>query len=250
MKVNSQRDIQLWTTSIIAIVAFGCGLTAMVAPSIVWSTVTVHFNRNYLPQLFWGMVSLSSLLVGYLILQKRRVSASSRALLEELIVSEQLGVFSLLDPVTQLLNSCAIEPIASKEMARSNRLGSPLSFATVGLDNAAAITKHLGVAEGERALYEAGRLLKSTFRGSDVLIRSSANEFVVIMPDTTEQQAEGAFVRLRSKTESWNAEVQPGRELDLSWGVAGCLPGASTTDLLEKARRCMFLSSQKIFFAH
>jgi diguanylate cyclase (GGDEF)-like protein len=248
MKTNSRRDLQLWWASIVVIVVLACGFAAIIAPSLAWATPIVHFDPHYLPQLFWGMLSLILLFSVHLTAQKKDLSTTRKALLQEFIMSEHLQAFSLLDPVTQLLNSCAIDPIVAKETSRANRLGTALTFATITLDNFQSIANKLGIEQGEHTLYQAARLLKNTFRGSDILFRSRTCEFVAVMPDTTEQQAESAINRLRTMTEVWNAEAEGGCELSFSWGFAGYVAGANSNDVFERARRCMFLSSQKINF--
>jgi len=248
MQTNSKRDLQLWSISVLVILVLATGFAGVIAPSLAWRTAGFHFDTSYLPQLFWGMIALVLLFSVYITAQKKDLNSTRRTLLQEFVMSEHLQTFSLLDPVTQLLNSCAIEPIMAKETSRANRLGTALTFATISLDNFQSIVKRTSVEQGEQALYHAARLLKDTFRGSDVLFRSRTSEFVVVMPDTTEPQAENAISRLRTFTERWNSETETGCELSFSWGIAGYATGARTSDVLERARRCMFLSSQKISF--
>ncbi len=250
MKTTSRRDLHLWSISIVVILVLATGFAAVIAPSLAWNNANAssHFDFRYLPQLFWGMISLVLLFSLYVSSQKKELNATRRALVQEFVMSEHLQAFSLLDPVTQLLNSCALDPMVAKEIARANRLGTALTFATISLDNFQSIEKRAGIEQGEQALYHAARLLKSTFRGSDAIFRSRTSEFVVVMPDTTEQQAENAIGRLGTLTERWNAEAEAGCEFSFSWGIAGYVAGARTNDVMERARRCMFLSSQKVSF--
>jgi diguanylate cyclase (GGDEF)-like protein len=248
MKTNSKRDLHLWSISILVILVLATGFAAVIAPSLAWRTASFHFDLRDLPQLFWGMIALVLLFSVYVTAQKKELNATRRTLLQEFVMSEHLQAFSLLDPVTQLLNSCAIDPIVAKETIRANRLGTALAIATISLDNFQSIAKRAGIEQGEQTLHHAARLLKSTFRGSDAIFRSRTSEFVVVMPDTTEQEAEHAIGRLRAGAERWNAEAETGCEFSFSWGIAGYIEGARTSDVLERARRCMFLSSQKINF--
>jgi diguanylate cyclase (GGDEF)-like protein len=116
------------------------------------------------------------------------------------------------------------------------------------LDNYPSILKRCPGDGGEQALYQAARLLKSNFRGSDAIFRSGTSEFVVVMPDTAERQAETAIARFCALTERWNSETDAGFEFSFSWGLASYAAGAKTADVLERSRRCMFLSSQKTTF--
>jgi diguanylate cyclase (GGDEF)-like protein len=249
MKANSHRDLHLWLTTILVILVLAAGFAGVLAPSLVWKGVSLHLDFKYFPQLFWGMITLIALFSIYVAAQKREVNVTRRALIRELIVGEHLQAFSLLDPVTQLLNPCAIENIAARERARANRLGFALSFAAINLDNFDSIQKHLGSERGDQVLFHAAQLLKNTFRGSDAIFRNGLHDFLVIMPDTSEQQAESAVSRLKSTAERWNADSETEFEFSFSVGIAPHVPGANNSDVIERARRCMFLSSQKVNLA-
>jgi diguanylate cyclase (GGDEF)-like protein len=246
MKANSRRDSQLWLIAIVVILVQTAGFAGILAPSVAWRSLNLHLDLRYFPQQFWGMLTLVVLFSIYVTMQRREVSATRAALIQELIVSEQMQSYSLLDPITRLLNSSAVDNIANREVARANRTGCALSVAVISLDNFAALQKRLGQEEAEKALFYAARLFESTFRGSDALFRHGLHEFTLIMPETTEEQASTAISRLRASCERWNAETETGLELSFSAGVASHSPGANMSDVIERARRCMFLSSQKV----
>ena len=246
MRDNSRRDLHLWTIALVVLVVLAAGLAGILAPGMMWKTMTLHLDMKYLPQLFWAMILLVALFSIYVTTQKREVSAARTALVQELIISEQLQAFSLLDSVTQLLNSCAIDNLAHREIVRANRMGSPLTFAAISLDNWLNLQKRLSADACDQALFQAARLLKSTFRGSDAIFRSGNAEFLVLMPDTSEQQAQGALSRLKVNTEQWNADTDAGLELTFSYGLSLYVAGGHSAESIERARRCMFLSSQKV----
>src|SRR5260370_12564156 len=161
MKTNSKRDLHLWSISTLVILVLATGFAAVIAARLAWRTASFHFDFRNLPQLFWGMIALVLLFSVYVTTQKKELNATRRTLLQEFIMSEHLQAFSLLDPVTQLLNSCAIDPIVAKETIRANRLGTSLTLATISLDNFQTIAKRVGIEQGEQGLYHAARLLKS-----------------------------------------------------------------------------------------
>ncbi len=245
LKANSRRDFHLWTTVLAMIVILAVGLAGVLAPALVWHAAIVHINLKYLPHLFWGLITLIALFSIYVASQKRGLNVRN-ALLHEFLVSEHLRVFSLLDPVTQLLNSFAIENISTREIARANRSGFPLAFAVIGLDNFSGSERPISTEQSEHGLFCAAQLLKNTFRGSDAIFRNGPSEFLVAMPDTTEQQADSALSRLKSAAEQWNAETGGDLELSFSYGIAAHVAGATSADSIEQAHRRMFLSSQKL----
>src|SRR5713226_8802360 len=98
LKTNSKRDLHLWSISMLVILMLASGFAAVLAPSVAWNIATLHFDLKYLPQLFWGMIALVLLFSLYAMTQKRDLNIVSRALVQELILSENLQSFSVLDP--------------------------------------------------------------------------------------------------------------------------------------------------------
>lgn len=192
-----------------------------------------------------GLAGLIAMYAG----RKQSLRPAESGVLEELTPSDQRSGFSLLDPVTQLLQPCSIESVASREAARASRLGSSLTFAAIGVAYKASEHRQAGVEAEDEALYYAGRLVKNTFRKSDALFRTGAREFLVIMSDTPELDAETAIRRLKENTERWNSESGTGVEFSFSTGLAAFVPGVQCADIIERARRSMFLNSQNINFS-
>ena len=54
----SGRDLQLWSIGILVMLVLTSGLLAVILPNLVWSQLFVHVDRFYLPQLFFGLISL------------------------------------------------------------------------------------------------------------------------------------------------------------------------------------------------
>ena len=67
------RDLQLWSIGLLIIVVLAAGFSALILPNMVWkaSIGSLHVQEKYLPQLFYGLISLILLFNAYIILQKR-----------------------------------------------------------------------------------------------------------------------------------------------------------------------------------
>jgi len=159
----SGRDLQLWSIGILLILVLTGGLLAFVIPNLVWTQRIIHIEQGYLPQLFFGLISLILLFNIYLLGQKLTLNATRRALIRELVLNERLESLSLIDPLTQLLNRRAMNELIPREVARANRLGSHLSFMTLDLNGFRKINSEFGNVEGDTLLAEFSKLLKSVF---------------------------------------------------------------------------------------
>ena len=235
------RDLQLLSIALLLLLVLSGGILALVAPNLPATSKTLHTESRMLPQLFFGLTTLIILFNTYILLQKRELSTTRRRLVEELIFNERMEAVSLVDPVTQLFNRRAMEQMLAHEVARTNRLGVPLSLLILDISDFEAISDRLGTQESERFIYETAQLVKNTFRGADMVFRYKETQFLVVMPDTTEEQVEFALRRLAGETDRHNSEPGCNTELVFNCGVAQFAQGSRITDTLLNAERKVFL---------
>jgi diguanylate cyclase (GGDEF)-like protein len=236
----SSRDLQLWSIGILVILVLTSGVLAMSLPNLVWAQRVIHLQESYLPQLFFGLISLVLLFNIYLLTQKRQLNSTRLALIRELVLNERLESLSLIDPLTQVLNRRAMNELIPREVARSNRLGSSLTFMALDLNGFGNISSKYGALEGDRILVEFAKILKTVFRGADVAFRQGGDEFLVMMPDTTEEQANAPVQRLLKEVDQWNLASKKGYELSFSWALAPYVAGSDAEDVLRAVDRKMY----------
>ena len=193
----SGRDLQLWSIVILVVLVLTAGMLALVLPNVIWAQRVIRIEHAYLPQLFFGLISLVLLFNIYLVGQKITLNNTRRALISELVLNERLESLSLIDPLTQLLNRRAMNELIPREVARANRLSSHLTFLTIDLDGFRAINSKFGNIEGNLLLREFAKLLTTTFRGGDIVFRQGGDEFLVVMPDTSEEDSDFPIRRLQ-----------------------------------------------------
>jgi len=242
----SGRDFQLWSIGILVMLVLTAGMLALIWPNLVWKPRLVHIEQGYLPQLFFGLISLIVLSNIYLLTQKSALNATRKKLIRELVLNERLESLSLIDHLTQLLNRRALNELIPQEVARANRTGNSLTFLMIDLDDFRVINSKFGHAEGDEVLVEFAKILKAIFRGGDVVFRNGGDEFLIAMPDTTEEQAEYPVQRLQRMVTDWNANAHKQFELSFSWGLASYVTGADVADVLRAADRKMYQKKHKL----
>ncbi len=236
----SGRDVQLWSIVMLVVVVLTGGILALVAPNLVWSQHVIRIEHAYLPQLFYGLISLVLLFNIYLLTQKATLNATRRALINELVLNERLESLSLIDPLTQLLNRRAMNEIIPREVARANRLGNQLTLMTIDLEGFRAINSRFGTMEGNLVLVEFGRILKQVFRGGDALFRQGGDEFLIVMPDTPEPEADAPLQRLHRAVDQWNASSEKDYKMTFAWGIAPYVTGSDIADILRIVDRKLY----------
>jgi diguanylate cyclase (GGDEF)-like protein/PAS domain S-box-containing protein len=154
----------------------------------------------------------------------------------------QLRESSLMDELTGLNNRRGFKLLADQliQVAKRMRVNALLFY--IDLDGLKWINDIRGHAAGDRALIEAGVLLKTSFRSSDVVARLGGDEFVVLAVESDDQSAPTMLARLEERRRNRNA--QPGREYRLEMSVgAACLEWGSSGSLdglLEAADQAMY----------
>jgi diguanylate cyclase (GGDEF)-like protein len=152
------------------------------------------------------------------------------------------------DSLTGLLNRRRFREELDRELAHARRLGIPGAVLSIDLDNFKYVNDTLGHSIGDELIAEAGRLLARRLRGTDVLSRIGGDEFAVILPGVTAQEAElvaGALLEaLRSEL---TVELSGGpRPVTASAGIVPftSASGLGAEELLVQADIAMYDSKE------
>jgi diguanylate cyclase (GGDEF)-like protein len=240
------RDWQLWSIGVLVMLVLVTGMLAVFFPNIFSDRKIIVVEQHFLPQLLFGLITLIILVNIYLMEQRRSLNATRAALIRELVFNQRLENMSLFDPLTQLFNRRALDEMVQREITRVSRIGSSLTFLLFDIDGFRSINTQFGHQAGDKLLVEVAQLLRNNFRGGDVLFRLGGDEFLVVMPDTSETQVDPALVRLQKSVDTWNASRRRDYDLSLSWGLAGYVVGLSQEDILRHAERKLYQRKHKM----
>jgi diguanylate cyclase (GGDEF)-like protein len=122
------------------------------------------------------------------------------------------------DPLTGALNRRALLERASAEFARGNVTGEPVSVIAADLDNLKELNDGAGHAAGDLALRAVATTLVENTRDRDSVARVGGDEFVVLLPGASAEEARMVAHRLRSAP--IHVDELAGDPVRLSVGVA------------------------------
>jgi len=147
------------------------------------------------------------------------------------------------DPLTDLHNRRGFEESIEIEIERARRGGHSLTLLVADLDHFKRVNDRLGHAAGDAALTEIGRILREGKRQIDYAARTGGEEFALILPETTEEEAYVVAERLRVAVQKSFADgLVP---LTFSFGLAGYPHHGATPDaLLRVADRALYAAKE------
>lgn len=233
-----RRDWELWSIALVLLTLFAGGMLAHFYSQVTVERALSAAAARFVWLVFFGLLILVLLLNLYLILQKRTLVRTWRRYMLQTQMESEERERGLLDPLTQLYNRRFFDEIVPKEASRCDRLSRPLSFLLIDIDNFREVNQRLGHFVGDQILQAAAMVLRNTFRGSDLLFRFGADEFVIVLPETTAESAAIAAGRLQQRI---SQESQIGKliggPLGITIGQATYTQGEDLGSVMEKAEQ-------------
>jgi diguanylate cyclase (GGDEF)-like protein/putative nucleotidyltransferase with HDIG domain len=132
----------------------------------------------------------------------------------------------------------------SSEWKRSTRTNRVFALVLMDLDRFKFVNDFYGHLEGDVVLQRVGHILEQNCRSSDVVARYGGDEFVILMPETSVEQAS----QLASKLRGWVASdpLLRDKNITASFGIAGFpVHGSTPQELIQVADSSMYLSKHQ-----
>lgn len=147
--------------------------------------------------------------------------------------TNELAYLATTDPLTGLANRRRLDSDLVREISRAGRGGEPLAVAMVDLDHFKAYNDEHGHLEGDLLLASFGGYLAAQVRAMDAVGRYGGEEFLLLLPNTTAEEAGAVAGRL---LRAWRADSPA----TFSAGVAQWEADESPEDLVARADRALY----------
>jgi diguanylate cyclase (GGDEF)-like protein/PAS domain S-box-containing protein len=177
----------------------------------------------------------------------KAVTEQLSLILANLRLRETLKNQSIRDPQTGLFNRRYMEDSLDRELNRAERSAKPLVVAMLDLDHFKNLNDRFGHTAGDAVLREWSNLLKSKFRGSDIVCRYGGEEFVIILPEISLECAHERLDELRTELERMvvRHDGQSIHSVTVSIGIAQYpVHGRTNQSLLHAADRALYRAKE------
>ncbi len=146
-----------------------------------------------------------------------------------------------IDHLTGALNRCGLDQAYLREAARADRQAAPLGTALLDLDNFKTLNDTHGHQAGDAALVHFAAVIRRTLRPSDTVVRFGGEEFLFLLPDSSQQQTARALARLQADLgRSPLAYKKRKLPMTFSAGIAVRKPGETSDALISRADRALY----------
>ena len=138
-----------------------------------------------------------------------------------------------IDMKTGLFNHEYFKQQVANELRRANRFDRPLTIIMADLDLLRNINNTYGHLAGDEVLIGVAKILKQSVREYDITARFGGEEFAILLPETTAQQAYERVERIRQAIEEMEFKIPTNTSpirATMSFGIASRESAGQTTD--------------------
>ena len=178
---------------------------------------------------------------------KRIFTAIMRDVSQIKAYEEDLQVLANTDSLTRLYNRRQLYPIVQKELDRVARNKVPFSVLMMDIDHFKKFNDTYGHAGGDLLLVRFAEKMRSAFRQMDSAFRFGGEEFVVLLPETTGQEAWIPAERFRQRIDDSLFPMPPDGQpvsVTVSVGIAGSRDGDRVDDVIRRADLAMYAAKR------
>ncbi|MBU2864500.1 GGDEF domain-containing protein [Reinekea forsetii] len=153
---------------------------------------------------------------------------------------------SMHDPLTQLPNRLGFEQRLNEELTRAQRFNQPISIAVLDIDFFKRINDQFGHLVGDKVLKMMSKEMKKVSRASDFLARFGGEEFILLLPQTSLEEAFTAVDKIRQRIESrpFHFQNKP-VPITISAGVAQLVKNEATEEWINRADGALYASKNE-----
>lgn len=197
----------------------------------------------------WRLVRAShSFSRNLLFVLAKRLRNDNIAIINGLRHQQELESIANVDGLTGLYNRRWMNEYFKRQIGRALSDNKPLALILADLDHFKLVNDNHGHMIGDEVLFAVASVLTQQIRPTDLLARFGGEEFAMILPDTSPEQAKITAERVRTAIEStriaFNNEIHLDIKVTLSLGVTSLMLGDDISNLLTRADHALYLAKK------
>ena len=146
------------------------------------------------------------------------------------------------DALTGFFNQRYFHETLRREALRAQRYDRRLALLILDLDDFKSVNDRIGHLAGDAVLAQVAERLRNSIRSVDVGCRVGGDEFAVIMPESTAEDAEQLFQRMHGGVSTM--PVPGGSRMRISAGIAELRHGETAAGLFERADSALYRAKE------
>ncbi len=168
--------------------------------------------------------------------QKKQYSVILSDITQEEKYKKKIEQISITDPLTGIFNRRYYDQKIKEEISSAKRYDFPLSLVMLDIDFFKKINDDYGHDTGDEVLKEYTNLISSLLRNGDKVCRIGGEEFAVILPHITVNEAAKVAEKLRTSIEK-HKKILP---ITMSFGAVQYIKGESTDSIFKRADNALY----------
>jgi diguanylate cyclase (GGDEF)-like protein len=160
---------------------------------------------------------------------------------------DTIRVLATVDELTSLVNRRRMHEVLEAEERRQSdaRDGSKLScIALLDIDFFKQVNDQFGHAAGDAVLRSFSMTARATLRANDVLARWGGEEFLLLLPDASPEDARQVLERMAERVHAMPVPGLHGRRISFSAGLATRRAGEPFADAINRADKALYQAKE------
>ncbi len=161
-------------------------------------------------------------------------------------LQSDLNDLAMNDALTRVRNRRAMQGMLDFEMRRVQTEVKDFSIILLDVDHFKRVNDTHGHDVGDLVLQWMAQTLQSLLRVQDIVARWGGEEFLILLPDTSLEEAVQTADRRRSKIEKTAVESSPVLlQITFSAGVANSRPNRNVDQICKVADQALYIAKQR-----
>ena len=152
---------------------------------------------------------------------------------QDITSKKELEQLSAIDKLTGILNRRKIDEYLEYQVSLTVRYAKNLSLIIIDIDHFKKVNDTYGHQMGDKVLFEVTKIITNSIRKSDIFGRYGGEEFLLICPETNQEQAFVLAEKLREEVAHYNFDKVGQKTISI--GISQYAQDDTAATLIKKA---------------